>query len=69
MALDIFKYPSVWTEDYDAYLHNRDKLIKQIVEYMENYNDFLPNIKKQVAKLNKDFFSGNEIYERIKNER
>ena len=69
MALDIFKYPSEWTENFDAYLHNRDKLIKQIVEYMENYNDFLPNIKKQVAKLNKDFFSGNEIYERIKNER
>jgi glycosyltransferase involved in cell wall biosynthesis len=69
MGLDVFKYPSEWTEDYDAYLHNRDKVVAQIVEYMENYDDFLPNINKQVTKLNKEFFSGKELYEEIIAER
>ena len=67
MGLDVFKYPSAWTEDYDAYLHNRDKVVAQIIEYMENYDDFLPNINKQVTKLNKEFFSGKELYEEISN--
>ena len=62
MGLDVFKYPSEWTEDYDAYLHNRDKVVAQIVEYMENYDDFLPNINKQLTKLNKEFFSGKKLY-------
>jgi hypothetical protein len=62
MGLDVFKYPSEWTEDYDAYLHNRGKVVAQIIEYMENYNDFLPNINKQLTKLNKEFFSGKKLY-------
>ena len=66
MGLDVFKYPSEWTTDYGAYLHNRDKVVAQIVEYIENYNDFLPNINKQVTKLNKEFFSGKDLYEAIK---
>ena len=27
MALPEFKYPSEWTENFDAYLHNRDKIV------------------------------------------
>ena len=41
MAQPEFKYNSEWTEDYDAYLLHRDKIVKQIIEYMENYEDFL----------------------------
>ena len=66
MALPEFKYPSKWTEDYDAYLHNRDKVIAQIVNYMENYDDYLPSISKQVNKLSKEFFSGEELYKVLK---
>jgi len=62
MGLDVFKYPSEWTEDYDAYLRNRGKVVAQIIEYMENYDDFLPNINKQLTKLNKEFFSGKKLY-------
>ena len=65
MATPEFLYPSAWTEDYDAYLHHKDKVIARIVEYMENYNDFLPGINKQVTKLNKEFFSGEELYDAI----
>jgi glycosyltransferase involved in cell wall biosynthesis len=68
MALPEFKYPSVWTENFDAYLHNKDKVIRQIVNYMENYEYLLPSISKQVTKLNKEFFSGTELYKAINNE-
>jgi hypothetical protein len=65
MALPEFKYPSAWTEDYDAYLHNRDKVIAQIVNYMENYDDLQVSLEKQRTKLNKEFFSGAALYDAI----
>jgi len=68
MALPEFKYSSLWTQDYDAYMQNREKIVKQIIEYMENYEDFLPSINKQVTKLNKEFFSGRELYRAIADE-
>ena len=68
MALPEFKYPSTWTEDYDAYLHNKDKVIAQIVNYMENYEDLLVSLDKQRTKLNKDFFSGTALYKAIVND-
>ena len=66
MALPEFMYPSAWTENYDAYLHNRDKVVAQIVNYMENYNDLQVSLEKQRTKLNKEFFSGAALYETIK---
>ena len=68
MALPEFKYPSEWTENYDAYLHNRDKVIAQIVNYMENFTDLQVSLEKQRTKLNKDFFSGTELYKAIADE-
>ena len=68
MALPEFKYPSEWTEDYDAYLHHKDKVIAQIVNYMENFTDLQVSLEKQRTKLNKDFFSGTELYKAIANE-
>jgi len=68
MALPEFKYPSEWTENYDAYLHNKDKLIAQIVNYMENFTDLQVSLEKQRIKLNKDFFSGTELYKAIADE-
>jgi len=68
MALPEFKYDSKWTEDFDAYLHNRDKVIAQIVNYMENYEDFAVSLAKQTTKLNKEFFSGAALYDAIKEE-
>jgi len=68
MALPEFKYPSAWTEDYDAYLHHRDKVVAQIINYMENYEDLLVSLDKQRTKLNKDFFSGTALYKAIADE-
>jgi len=44
MALPEFKYPSEWTTDFFAYKDNRTKIVSQIVEYMENYEDFLVSL-------------------------
>ena len=68
MALPEFKYPSEWTENFDAYLHNRDKVVAQIVNYMENHEDLLVSLEKQRTKLNKEFFSGTELYKAIADE-
>tara|TARA_R110000851_G_scaffold77834_3_gene171780 strand:+ start:5222 stop:6268 length:1047 start_codon:yes stop_codon:yes gene_type:complete len=67
MTLPQFKYPSEWTTSYKSYLQNKDNIINQIIEYMENYDDYLPVIRKQVNILNKDFFSGDELYRIILN--
>jgi hypothetical protein len=29
---------------------------------MDNYEKFLPSLNKQVAELNKEFFSGKKLY-------
>ena len=65
MVEDAFHYPSEFTENWDKYLENKEFLIGQIKDYMENYEKFLPAIKNQVKKLKTDFFSGKELYSTI----
>ena len=67
MALPEFKYPSEWTENYSSYVKYRGELMKKIVDYMDNYQDYLPSMNKQVKKLSQDFFSGNALYGAINN--
>src|SRR6056300_1761235 len=67
MALSEFKYPSQWTEDFASYRTNKDKVVAQIIEYMENYNSYLPALLKQKNKLANEFFSGEKLYEEISN--
>ena len=69
MANAEFKYPSKWTEDYSSYNKYRGDVMNKIVDYMDNYEDYLPSIHKQVNKLSKDFFSGTALYEAIKDVR
>jgi hypothetical protein len=65
MAQQDFLYPSIWTQDYNKYLENKDSIINQIKDYMENYDKFLPTLKKQVSRLDTDFFNGKELYKTI----
>jgi hypothetical protein len=65
MALTEFKYPSEWTVDYSSYTVYKEKIVERVVDYMENYNKYLPSLNKQVSKLRKDFFSGSALYEAI----
>lgn len=67
MALPEFKYPSSWTEDFSSYRKHRGKIVDKLRNYIENYDDYLVSLEKQRAKLNRDFFSGKELYEAIRN--
>ena len=66
MAMDEFKYPSEWTQDYSTYILNREKVVAKVVDYMENYKQHLPGLNKQVALLNKEFFSCTGLLEMLK---
>jgi hypothetical protein len=67
MALDEFKYPDVWTKDYQTYQLNKKQVMDKIVDYMENYKKYVVPMQQQVHKLQKEFFSGKALYESIKN--
>jgi len=66
MAFDEFKYPSAWTESFNAYNTHREKVVHQIVQYMENYEKYLPRLNKQVDILTKNFFSCDNLLEMLK---
>ncbi len=66
MYLEDFKYPSVWTIDYDNYKTRRSDICNQIVDYIENYSSYLPSLKKQTALLKQNFFSSSQLLEIIK---
>ena len=66
MALDTFKYPSKWTESYDAYTVYRPDICRSIIEHMDNYRTRLPSLNKQVDILKENFFSCNRLLEMLK---
>jgi hypothetical protein len=66
MYSNTFKYPSKWTESFDAYTVYRPDLCKEIIQHMDNYSTRIPHIRKQTHYLTEDFFSAHELLERIK---
>ena len=66
MASDEFKYPSEWTEDYQAYERHRPYVIKKIMEYMENYDKFIPGLNKQVDFLKENYFTCGNLLNNLK---
>ena len=56
MAVNDFLYPSEWTESMDSYNKHKKQVVDRIVDYMENYKNYLPSLNKQVTKLNGDYF-------------
>ncbi len=66
MAFDTFKYPSEWTESWNHYVANRKEICYKIIQYMENYDKFLPQLQKQVYSLEENFFSAGGLYERLR---
>jgi hypothetical protein len=65
MYLDEFKYPSVWTADFDNYKTRRKDVCDKIVDYIENYKTYLPALKLQTATLTKEFFSANGLLDNV----
>jgi hypothetical protein len=66
MYYDTFKYPSVWTNDYDTYTVYRPDLCRAIIEHMENYSTRIPAIRKQSKDLYEHFFSASGLLANIK---
>jgi hypothetical protein len=66
MAFDTFKYPSEWTESWDSYTVHRKEVCHKIIQYMENYEKFLPSLNKQVNNLTEHFFSCGSLLKMLK---
>jgi hypothetical protein len=66
MYYDTFKYPSKWTESFDAYTVYRPDLCRKIMEHMDNYRTRIPMIRKQTKDLHDNFFSANELLQMVK---
>ena len=66
MALDSFKYPSEWTESMESYKKHKKQVMEKIIDYMENYENYLVDLNKQVSKLNGEYFSCKNILKNLK---
>jgi len=66
MALDDFKYPSAWTESFEAYTLHKNLVVDRIINYMENYDKYLPRLNKQVDILTNNFFSCDQLLKMLK---
>jgi glycosyltransferase involved in cell wall biosynthesis len=65
MAFDAFKYPSKWTENWDAYNVYRPDVCRTIMTHMDYYDTRLPQIAKQVEALHEQFFSASDLVRRF----
>jgi hypothetical protein len=66
MYHDTFKYPSIWTESFEAYEAYRPELCGKIMQYMNNYDQFKLQVRKQATDLTDRFFSATTLLENIK---
>ena len=65
MSIQEFKYPSIWTKNHKQYQNYKEDLKNRIIDYVENYNDYVIPMDKQRKKLAKQFFSGEALYRTI----
>jgi glycosyltransferase involved in cell wall biosynthesis len=66
MYYEGFKYPSEWTESFDAYKAHRQDICDKIIQYMDNYEKFLPQLEKQTQDLTLQFFSADKLLENLR---
>jgi glycosyltransferase involved in cell wall biosynthesis len=66
MAIQEFKYPSIWTADYTNYLSNRHNICNKIIDYMENYGKYTSLMHVQESALTKHFFSAGGLLDNLK---
>ena len=66
MYYEGFKYPSIWTKNWENYVGYRPYICKTIIDHMENYHTRLPSLNKQALDLTEQFFSCNNLLKNIK---
>jgi hypothetical protein len=67
MGVKEFLYPSQWTESMDQYNKHKQDIIAKIVDYIDNYDKYLPALQRQTKLLSKKFFSADDMYATINN--
>jgi hypothetical protein len=65
MVLDEFKYDSELTSSMENYNIHHKEIAAKIVDYMENYEEYLPALARQRSILAKKFFSAEGLYATI----
>jgi hypothetical protein len=66
MSINWFKYPSEWTESFEAYEKHREQLCVTIMDHMIWFETRQEKLQEQVNVLSNKFFSGNTLYEAIR---
>jgi len=66
MYYDTFKYPSEWTESFEAYKNHRPNLCFAVCQHMDHYETRLPKLLAQTRDLTNNFFSANKLLENFK---
>ena len=56
MAIDEFKYPSEWTQDFKSYQKNKKQLIEKIDFMMTNYKKIIPHLETKTTPTGKVLF-------------
>jgi hypothetical protein len=65
MYYEGFKYPSKWTESFDAYTVYRPDLCRAIMTHMDYYDTRLHQLSKQTEDLTEHFFSASALLRNI----
>ena len=65
MYFDEFKYPSVWTKDWENYKAYRPNICQKIIQYMDNYEKFIPKLHKQTDYLTNNFFDSTILLSKL----
>ena len=65
MYLDVFKYPSKWTEDYDAFLKHRDDLTAFIDEKIDNAEKYISIVSEQQQILVDNYLNSTVMIDKI----
>jgi len=60
-----FLYPSEWTESFVSYKEHKDEIVARIIDYMENYNNYLVDLNKLATQLNDNYFSCKNLLEKL----
>jgi len=66
MYNDTFKYPSLWTENWEAYNVNREQVCATIIDYMSKYDQLRPYLQEQAKSLTDNFFTATELLANLK---
>jgi hypothetical protein len=65
MYLDVFKYPSEWTEDYNTFLKHRDELTAFIDEKIDNAEKYISIVSEQQQILIDNYLNSTVMIDNI----